>query len=140
MSYTPDKSKVNGSRGSQLQRLLSNLPALLTSAPVQAGDFSGVFPEWGRTADVQKHFGIKRGTLYNLHADGLIRGKVLRVRGQVKGVRLWDMQSIREFIHSQPDSIGEDAEDHKPLNVAHPTPSETTTKQAHNSPRALLVQ
>ena len=82
----------------------------VTTEPVQAGNFSGILPEWGRTEDVARHFGIKRGTLYNLHAAGKVRGKVLRVRGKLTGVRLWELQSIREFINSQPDTIA--PEDH----------------------------
>jgi hypothetical protein len=80
----------------------------LTTEPVQAGNFTGIAPEFGRTADVTRHFGIKRGTLYNLHHERKVRGVVLRVRGKQKGVRLWDMQSIRDFILSQPDSFGDD--------------------------------
>lgn len=69
-----------------------------TIETIQAGKFSDILPEFGRTADVQRHFGIKRGTLYNLHADGRVRGVVLRSRGQLTGVRLWDMASIRAYI------------------------------------------
>jgi hypothetical protein len=42
----------------------------LTTEPIQPGETSGVLPEFGRWADVQRLFGIKRGTLYNLLADG----------------------------------------------------------------------
>jgi hypothetical protein len=79
--------------------------SVLTSEPVQAGQFAGLRQEWGRTDDVQRVFGIKRGTLYNLHSDRQINGKVLRVRGQLKGVRLWDMDSIRRYVESQPDDF-----------------------------------
>ena len=72
-----------------------------TTEPVQPGNFTGATPEFGRTIDVQRHDGIKRGTLYNLHADGKIKGVLLRVRGQKSGVRLWDMASIRDYIRSQ---------------------------------------
>jgi hypothetical protein len=71
----------------------------LTTEPVQSGNFTGTIPEFGRVADVARHFGIKRGTLYN--RDGKIRGVLLRVRGQKSGVRLFDMASVREFIRSQ---------------------------------------
>ena len=72
-----------------------------TTAPVQPGNTTGVMPEFGRTADVQRLFGLKRGTAYNLLADGKVRGCVLRVRGQRSGVRLWDLQSIRDYIAKQ---------------------------------------
>lgn len=111
MRNVSDSPKSDGSTESQVQRLLSKLPAVLTTAPVQAGNFTGVCPEWGTTHDVRRIFGIKRGTLYNLHCDRKVSGKVLRSRGKVKGVRLWDMQSIRDFILSQPDSLDNDRND-----------------------------
>lgn len=75
--------------------------ARFTTAPVEAGDSSGILPEFGRCADVQRLFGIKRGTLYNLFADGKIRAVKLRVRGRTSGVRLFDLSSVREYIRSQ---------------------------------------
>ncbi len=72
--------------------------ASFTTKPIQAGDFKDILPEFGRTEDVRRHFGIKKGTLYNLHKQRKVRGKFLRVTGDFKGVRLWDMASIREFI------------------------------------------
>jgi hypothetical protein len=72
-----------------------------TTRPVHAGDFTGIVPEFGRVADLSQHFGIKRGTAYNLLADGKIRGCLLRVRGAKSGVRLFDMGSVRDFINSQ---------------------------------------
>jgi hypothetical protein len=73
----------------------------LTTAPVEAGDFTDVMPEFGRTQDVEKYFGIKRGTLYNLLDQGKIKGAVLRQAGCLKGVRLWHMASVREYIFTQ---------------------------------------
>jgi hypothetical protein len=80
---------------------VSNRERSLTTEVVQAGNFTGIVPEFGRTADVARHFGIKRGTLYNLLDGRKVRGVVLRVKGKQKGVRLWDMQSIRDYIRSQ---------------------------------------
>ena len=74
-----------------------------TSIPIHAGDFSDVTPEFGRTQDVERVFGIKKGTLYNLFEQQKIRGYNLRPTGHVKGVRLWDMASIRDYIYSQGD-------------------------------------
>ena len=73
----------------------------LTTAPVEAGDFTEVMPEFGRTPDVERYFGIKKGTLYNLHDQGKIKGVVLRRAGSLKGVRLWHMASVREYIFTQ---------------------------------------
>ena len=74
-----------------------------TTQEIRRGDFGGV-PEFGTSADVRRHFGIKRGTLYNLFNQRKIRGKCLRVTGEFKGVRLWDMGSIRNFIRDEPDA------------------------------------
>ena len=73
----------------------------LTTRPVEAGDFTEAMPEFGRTPDVEKYFGIKKGTLYNLHDQGKIKGVVLRQAGCLKGVRLWHMASVREYIFTQ---------------------------------------
>ena len=72
-----------------------------TTAPVKAGDFAGVVPEFGRVADLTRVFGLKRGTAYNLLGDGKIKGVLLRVRGAKSGVRLFDMASVRAYILSQ---------------------------------------
>jgi hypothetical protein len=74
---------------------------IVTIEPVKPGQFTGSQPEFGRVADVTRQFGIKRGTLYNLHRAGKVRGVLLRVRGQKSGVRLFDMASVRDFIRSQ---------------------------------------
>lgn len=72
-----------------------------TTDPVKPGDFTGVLPEWGRSPDVDRQMGIGRATLYVLHKQGKIRGCVLRARGKKSGLRLWDMQSIRDYIQSE---------------------------------------
>ena len=72
-----------------------------TTEPIEAGNFIGVTAEFGRTADLKTHFGILRGTAYNLLLDGKIKGVLLRVRGKKSGVRLWDMDSVRNYIRSQ---------------------------------------
>jgi hypothetical protein len=73
----------------------------LSTQPGEPGNFAGISPEFGRQADVQRIFGIKRGTAYNLLNDGKIRGVLLRVRGQKSGVRLFDMASVRSFVMQQ---------------------------------------
>ncbi len=72
-----------------------------TTAAVQTSDANNLAPEFLRTPGVEKVFGLKRGTLYNLEAGGSIRGTLLRVRGQKSGVKLWSVDSIRKFIAGQ---------------------------------------
>jgi len=55
-------------------------------------------PEFGRWRDVERLFGIKRGTLYNLMADGQVKSVVLRRKGYVHGCRLFNLESIRQYI------------------------------------------
>ena len=69
--------------------------------PVQSGNFTGTMPEFGRCADVQRIYGLRRGTLYNLYRSGKIQGCLIRVKGKTSGVRLWDMSSIGNFIRGQ---------------------------------------
>ena len=72
-----------------------------TTNPVEPGNYTGIMPEFGRVKDVQTHFGIKRGTLYNLLKDGKIKSVLLRIRGKKYGCRLISMDSVRECIRSQ---------------------------------------
>lgn len=72
-----------------------------TSPPVQPGNFTGTMPEFGRAADLHKIFGLRRGTIYNLLAAGKIRGCLLQVKGKKSGVRIFDIQSVRDLIRSQ---------------------------------------
>jgi hypothetical protein len=81
-----------------------------TTKPVEPGNFAGATPEFGRLADVQRIYGLKRGTCYNLLHDGKIRGCLLRVRGKKSGVRLFEMESVRQFIRTQMDAVGKGAE------------------------------
>jgi hypothetical protein len=85
------------------------LDSTTTTAPVERDNLAGSTPEFGRVADVQKLYGIKRGTAYNLLADGKIRGCLLRVRGEKSGVRLFDLASVRSFIRGQMGSGGGEA-------------------------------
>ena len=64
------------------------------------GDCAQVLPEFGRWQDVQRHFGIKRSTLYRLIADGKIRSITLREPGRKFGCRLIHLQSVREHLHA----------------------------------------
>jgi hypothetical protein len=79
---------------------IMTLHSQLTMARVEPGVTGGVAPEFGRIKDVERLFGIKRGTAYSLLATGKIRGCVLRVRGKQSGVRLIDLASVRDYIRS----------------------------------------
>ena len=72
-----------------------------TTAPVEAGNTSSALPEFGRWQDVQRLFGLKRGTLYNLLAKGKVRGVLQRCQGRKSGVRLFWLPGIREMLLSE---------------------------------------
>jgi hypothetical protein len=69
-----------------------------TDSPVQAGNCAGILPEFGRTEDVKRLFGIPRGSLYNLHKRGEVRSVLWRIEGSKSGIRLWFLPGIREKL------------------------------------------
>ena len=73
-----------------------------TLLPVEAslGFVSPLEPEFLRVKGVELMFGSKRGKLYALINEGKIKSMTLRSRGTVRGIRLIDIPSIREFINS----------------------------------------
>ena len=76
---------------------MANEPKL-TTAGVGPGDTTQAAPEFGRLRDVERLFGLRRGTTYNLLKDRKIRGCLLRVRGSKSGVRLIHLESVRDYI------------------------------------------
>ena len=71
--------------------------------PTVGFSFCRIEPEFLRVKDVELMFGIKRGKLYGLIREGKVKSKTLRSRGTIRGVRLIDAQSVRDFIHSSED-------------------------------------
>ena len=77
-----------------------------TLEEIKPGDFDSarqpfLTPEFLRTEDVRKVFGIRRGSLYGLAKLGRVKSCLLRIRGNRLGVRLWSVDSIRSYIASQ---------------------------------------
>ena len=58
-------------------------------------------PEFIRVKGVEKMFGIKAGTVYQLIRNGMIDSKLLRNRGTIRGIRLISVDSVRDYINSQ---------------------------------------
>ena len=73
----------------------------LTSAPIEPGASGSLLPEFGRIPDVQRLFGLRRGTVYNLIAAGSIKSAVIRQKGAATGIRLIHLGSVRDFINRQ---------------------------------------
>jgi hypothetical protein len=70
--------------------------ATFTTAPVAAS--WGADPEFVDFRGLQSRFGIKRSLAYLLIADGAIKSVSLRRRGALKGKRLIDVESVRQFL------------------------------------------
>jgi len=80
-----------------------------TTQPIAIGNCTDVMPEFGRFEDVQRLFGLKRGTIYNLIEDGHIKSVSLSRRGQMKGVRLIYLKSVSDYLHRLMDEQNGDA-------------------------------
>jgi hypothetical protein len=58
-------------------------------------------PEYGDAKDVQRIFGIRETLCYHWFRKGKIKGILIPGTGRSGGKRLFDFQSIRNFIASQ---------------------------------------
>jgi hypothetical protein len=74
---------------------------IVTIEPVAAGSTSQTMPEFGRVRDVEKLFGVKRGILYRWIGEGKVKSVCIREPGNVQGVRLIHLASVRDYIHTQ---------------------------------------
>jgi hypothetical protein len=59
-------------------------------------------PEYIRPSQVPR-FGMCRSTAYNLMRDGCLKTKLIRRPGNVKGIRLISVKSLRAFIEGSPE-------------------------------------
>ena len=94
----PDLRLVTGEQGRVYGSGMINNE--MTMTPAAPGNFNGVMPEFGRWRDVERLFGIKRGTLYNLMAEGKVKSVFLRHKGNVHGCRLIHLASVSEYLNS----------------------------------------
>jgi len=58
-------------------------------------------PEFVDCHGLEAGWGIKRSLAYQLLADGKIQGVSLRRRNQVRGKRLFSVDSVRAFLRNQ---------------------------------------
>jgi hypothetical protein len=72
--------------------------AKLTQSPARP---CWLAPEFVDCKGLEAAFGIKRSLAYALLADGKIQGVSLRRRNQVRGKRLFKVDSVRAFLNSQ---------------------------------------
>lgn len=74
-----------------------------TTVPVESS--TGVDPEFVDLRGLEARFAIRRSSAYTLIAEGAIRSVVLRRRGTIKGRRLIEVASVRDFLASQPSDV-----------------------------------
>jgi len=55
-------------------------------------------PEWIRINDATEMFGLTRPHLFRLIAEGKIKSRHLMRDGAAKGIRLIEVQSLRDYI------------------------------------------
>jgi hypothetical protein len=72
--------------------------APVSEAPVKA---SRLDPEFVDCKGLEAGWGIKRSLAYALLADGKIEAVSLRRRNQIRGKRLFKVDSVRAFLNSQ---------------------------------------
>ena len=74
-----------------------------TTAPVSAtpAHVAGQDPEFLDAKGVEARFSIRRSLLYELHNGGWIKSVSLRRKGQVRGKRLFSVDSVRAFLREQ---------------------------------------
>ena len=73
----------------------------LTTDPIQPSNVANTPAEFGRVGDLNRLFGLRRGSAYSLLKRGKIQGVLLRVAGQKSGVRLFSLDSVRNFIQGE---------------------------------------
>jgi hypothetical protein len=81
-------------------------PATTVPLSEAAARPSRVDPEFVDCKGLEAGWGIKRSLAYQLLADGKIRGVSLRRRGQLRGKRLFSVDSVRKFLRSQMENGG----------------------------------
>jgi len=72
-----------------------------TIEPVAASNTTQTMSEFGRVNDVQRLFGVKRGILYRWIGAGKVKSVCIRETGNVQGVRLIHLASVRDYINKQ---------------------------------------
>jgi hypothetical protein len=74
-----------------------------TSQPIQAASVTAQ-PEFADHKGVRGLFGLSRSFTYNLAAEGKIQSVSLRRPGTVRGRRLFDCASIRNYLAAAKDA------------------------------------
>jgi hypothetical protein len=76
-------------------------PATTVPLNEASSSASHVDPEFVDCKGLEAGWGIKRSLAYQLLADGKIQGVSLRRRNQIRGKRLFSVDSVRAFLREQ---------------------------------------
>ncbi len=76
---------------------------------IKSAALGEVAPEFGDYRVLERMFSIKRSFAYVLSDRGDIRSVCIRRPGAIKGKRLFDLASVRAFLHRQMDQKTEAA-------------------------------
>jgi hypothetical protein len=76
--------------------------AVMSRVQELLNDRRGTLPVWIRAPKLGPEFysGFSRSKLYELHSEGKIISRSIREPGQIRGTRLFNLQSILEFIEN----------------------------------------
>jgi len=77
-----------------------SVPTLAARPPTEAEKYVGQGPEWARIPDIDQRFGIRRSKLYELIQSGEVVSTCIRRKGAKSGVRLINVESVREFLRN----------------------------------------
>jgi len=82
---------------------MSSKSLTFTDRPIETrGGFSG--PEFLDHKGVRANFGLSRAHVYQLIRQGQIRSVCIRRQGATRGRRLFECQSIRDFLNKNLDN------------------------------------
>jgi hypothetical protein len=99
------QSGILSKEDAELLRIIKNSLAASGSGSGKVNRLlQGALPETGDARTVKFLFGIGRGHLYDLTKKGLVQSVSFRERGKCKGRRLWELESIREYLRTLRDT------------------------------------
>jgi len=91
--------KANGQKALTTDPVSEGPARTLAFATFRAAE--PINPEFVDFVGLRELFGIKRSLAYELLRDGAIQSVSLRLRGQVRGKRLFSVDSVRQFLRQR---------------------------------------
>ncbi len=73
----------------------------MTAPKYKPSPATGIQPEWIRISEACRLASVTKPVLYQWINRGLVKNFSNRQRGQIKGARLVNLDSLRQFLESQ---------------------------------------